>query len=66
MQNINGNKTQITYYDNGVGFKENMEQKGLGLKNIHQRCALIKADVLISNNENNKGVKLSIILNDKS
>ena len=66
VQNISGNKTQITYYDNGVGFKENMEQKGLGLKNIHQRCVLIKADVLILNNENNKGVKLSITLNDKS
>ncbi|MBC7694015.1 MAG: tetratricopeptide repeat protein [Burkholderiales bacterium] len=66
IQNVNSNKTQITYYDNGVGFKENMKEKGLGLKNIYQRGVLIKADVLIANNENNKGVKLSITLNDNT
>lgn len=66
IENINNSKTQITYYDNGIGFKENMEEKGLGLKNIYQRGVLIKAVVLIANGENNKGVKLSITLNDKT
>lgn len=59
VKNTN-NKTQIIYYDNGVGFKENIKEKGLGLKNIYQRGILIDAEILMSNNENSKGVKLTI------
>ena len=43
-----------------------MEQKGLGFKNINQRASLINAEVTIANNENNKGIKLTILVNDKS
>jgi signal transduction histidine kinase len=66
IENINDKKTQITYFDNGIGFKKNMEQKGLGFKNINQRASLINAEVTIANNENNKGIKLTILVNDKS
>jgi signal transduction histidine kinase len=66
IENINDKKIQITYFDNGIGFKKNMEQKGLGFKNINQRASLINAEVTIANNENNKGIKLTILVNDKS
>ncbi len=66
VEDINNKKTQITYYDNGIGFKETIKGKGLGLKNIYQRCLLIKADVVIANNENNIGVKLTLTLHDKT
>lgn len=66
IENISDKKTQITYFDNGIGFKKNMEQKGLGFKNINQRALLINADVMIANNDNNKGIKLTILINDKS
>ena len=66
IDNLKNKKTRITYYDNGIGFKKNMEQKGLGLKNIYQRATLINADIMIADNENNKGIKLTIEINDKT
>jgi signal transduction histidine kinase/tetratricopeptide (TPR) repeat protein len=64
IRNINNKKTEVTYFDNGIGYKESLKGKGLGLNNIYQRGQLIGSDILIAKNENNKGVKLTIILND--
>jgi signal transduction histidine kinase len=59
-------KIEITYFDNGIGYKGSLKGKGLGLSNIYQRGNLIGADIFIANNENNKGVKLTITLYDKA
>jgi signal transduction histidine kinase len=64
ISDINNKKTEVAYFDNGIGYKESLKGKGLGLNNIYQRGQLIGSDILISKNENNKGVKLTITLND--
>lgn len=59
-------KTQIIYYDNGIGINNNKKSKGLGLQNIIQRSKQIGAEIVFLKNENLIGTKINISLYDKN
>ena len=57
------NNLLFTYSDNGVGFdiKNTKHKKGLGLKNIESRAAMLKGNYIIES-EPNKGFKLTLTI----
>lgn len=60
---LKNNKLLFNYTDNGVGFnmKNEKHKKGLGMKNIESRVALLQGNYTIKTTENS-GFKISITL----
>ena len=60
---LKNNKLLFNYTDNGVGFnmKNKKHKKGLGIKNIESRVALLQGNYTITTAKNN-GFKISITL----
>lgn len=61
--NLENNKLLFTYKDDGIGFNQEKIQhkKGLGMKNIESRIALLKGKHTINTREN-KGFQIHIVI----